>query len=122
MGFKAKTLTLPFAWLILSACQLSAVLFVQQSDGRLTFSVDDGSGRERCIRSVYVYPDQPAGAEPLWHVEEVRRAACLLTIGYGRVPDGFVADGPAPKLQAGANYQVSVAGPGFNEEAAFVAK
>lgn len=122
MGFEARAWSLALTCLALTACKIAAPASIKQADGRLTFSTDDGSGRERCIRSVYVYPDEPASADPIWHIEEVRRVACVRTIDYGQVPEGFATDGPSPRLQPGATYRVGVLGPGFNEVLGFVAK
>lgn len=122
MGFDLRIGLLPVGWLAVAACQLAAPLSVQQTAEGLVFSVDDGSGRERCIDAVYVYPNGPPSVEPLWHVQEVQLDACVDTISYGQVPVGFVADGPAPTLQPASNYRVAVAGPGFNEVLDFIAK
>lgn len=122
MGFEARAWPSALTWLALAACQIAAPVSVEQADGRLTFSTDDGSGREKCIRSVYVYPAEPANAEPLWHIEEVRRVTCVRTIAYGQVPEGFATDRPFPRLQPDANYRVAVLGPGFNEVLGFTAE
>ena len=122
MGFDLRIGLLPIGWLALAACQLAAPLSVRQTEEGLVFSVDDASGRERCIDAVYVYPDGPPGAKPLWHVQEVQPKGCVRTVSYGQVPAGFVAAGPAPALQAGSSYQVAVAGPGFNEVLDFFVK
>lgn len=122
MGFSWRSKLLPLAWLALTACQVGAPLSVQQAGDRLVFSVDDGSGRKLCIRSVYVYPGGPAGTEPLWHIEEVQRVECRRAIEYGQVPSGFATDGPGPDLQPGGAYRAAVLGPGFNEVVDFIAK
>ena len=106
----------------LGGCQFDAPLTVVQSGGRLSFSVDDGSGRERCMRSINVYAVPEQGARALWHIERVEAPACLATIDYGTVPPGWATDGPAPALVTGATYRVVATGSGYNEERVFTAE
>ncbi len=115
-------MTSRFAGLLLclatvTGCQNEVSVEVRKVGEDVVFVATRG-GRAACIDEVRVYA---AGDRmtALWTLIAPGKAPCRSEFTYGRGAPGFMEDGHAPRLRAGAGYVVSMDGPGWIGQADF---
>lgn len=100
---------------LLVACTREADVQIDKRGGDVAISAPSVDGKPPCIRSVIITAADTdiADTPPLWELATAEPTNCGREFLYGRVPNGFTQNGPAPALATGKRYMVELSGPGW---------
>ena len=109
---------------ILSSCQLSIPIEIQQLDnGKISIEAKDNFGKP-CIGTIQIVDSYAPNAKVFWEIAEnvdlAPSTPCTTKITYPDKPYGYDLSSPAKDLVPGQKYYVLVHGGGYSSSAEFV--